>query len=68
MNFMNVTEYGIKKIDGYKWETYAYTIDGNYLIPITWAREVHTTKKESTRFIERLAKKYGWINKERRTK
>jgi len=65
MNFMNVIEYGIKKINDRKWETYAYTGDGKYLIPITWAREVHTTKREAIRFVGRLAKKYGWINKDK---
>jgi hypothetical protein len=64
MNFMGVTKYGTKKIDSHKWETYAHARDGNYLTPVTWAREVHGTKKEATLFIDRLAKKHGWSNTE----
>ena len=45
MNFLNVKEYGVRKTWDNKWETFAHTPDGKYLMPITWAREVYKTKK-----------------------
>ena len=45
---MNIKEYGVKKTWDNKYETYAYVKDyGNYLTPITWMREVFSTKKKA---------------------
>ena len=53
MNFLNVKEYGVKKTWDNKWETFAHTPDGKYLMPITWVREVYKTKKEAKHQIKR---------------
>ena len=65
MNFLNVKEYGVRKTWDNKWETFAHTPDGKYLMPITWAREVYKTKKEAKHQIEKLAKKWNWKQEER---
>ncbi len=54
---MNIKEYGVKKTWDNKYETYAYVKDyGDYLTPITWMREVFSTKKKAKDWLQKKLK------------
>jgi len=51
---MDIKEYGVRKTWDNKYETYAYVKDyGDYLTPITWMREVFSTKKKAKNWLEK---------------